>query len=82
LGPEFKAHAWVSSGVKEGWGKLGESMNIAVVLELGIRGGFIPVILVLIAEEAEVLLQLLVYVFGVVVELQVLDGGGVKIHAE
>ncbi|KAG5334569.1 hypothetical protein C0989_003355, partial [Termitomyces sp. Mn162] len=82
LGPGFKAYVQVLSDVKEEWGKLGGSMNMVVVLELGIEKEFIPVILVLVAEEMEVLLQLLVYAFGLAVRLQVIGGGGVKLHAK
>ncbi|KAG5336755.1 hypothetical protein C0989_011888 [Termitomyces sp. Mn162] len=69
-------------GVEEEWGELGGCMNVVVVLELGIREEFIPVILALIAEEAEVLLQLLIYAFGLAVRLLVVGGGGVELHAK
>ncbi|KAG5349578.1 hypothetical protein C0989_002976 [Termitomyces sp. Mn162] len=82
LGLGFEAHMQVPSGVKEKWGELGGCMNMVVVLELSIREKFIPVILALIAEKAEVLLQLLVYMFGLAIRLWVVGGGGVKLHAE
>ncbi|KAG5338411.1 hypothetical protein C0989_007356 [Termitomyces sp. Mn162] len=68
--------------VEEEWEELGGHVNMVVVLELGIRKEFIPVILVLIAEEAEVLLQLLIYVFSLAIGLQVVGGGGVELHAK
>ncbi|KNZ72702.1 hypothetical protein J132_02136, partial [Termitomyces sp. J132] len=82
LGLGFKAHAWVLSSVEEEWRELGRCVNMVVVLELGIREEFIPVILALIAEEVEVLLQLLIYTFGLAVGLQVVDGGGVELHTK
>ncbi|KAG5339180.1 hypothetical protein C0989_005258 [Termitomyces sp. Mn162] len=85
-GPNWQYNSFfkgqVSSGVEEEWGKLGGSMNMVVVLELGIGKEFVPVILALVAEEVEVLLQLLVYVFGLAIRLWVIGGGGVKLHAE
>ncbi|KAG5718648.1 hypothetical protein E4T56_gene16671 [Termitomyces sp. T112] len=65
----FKAYAWVSSSLEEEWGELGGSVNVVVVLELAVREEFVPVDLVLVAEEVEVLLQLLVYTFGLAVRL-------------
>ncbi|KNZ71518.1 hypothetical protein J132_09180 [Termitomyces sp. J132] len=68
--------------VEEEWEELSRHVNMVVVLELGIREKFIPVILVLIAEEAEVLLQLLIYVFSLAIGLQVVGGGGVELYAK
>ncbi|KAG5334556.1 hypothetical protein C0989_003390 [Termitomyces sp. Mn162] len=67
--------------VKEEWGELGGCMNV-VVLALGVREEFIPVILALIAEEAEVLLQLLIYMFGLAIGLWVVGSEGVELHAK
>ncbi|KAG5337721.1 hypothetical protein C0989_009015 [Termitomyces sp. Mn162] len=55
---------------------------MVVVLELGIKEEFNPVILALVAEEAEVLLQLLIYAFGLAIRLQVVGSGGVELHAK
>ncbi|KNZ80073.1 hypothetical protein J132_07954 [Termitomyces sp. J132] len=68
--------------VEKEWGELDECMNVVVVLELGVREEFIPVILALVAEEAEVLLQLLIYAFGLAVGLQVIGGGDVELHTK
>ncbi|KNZ75600.1 hypothetical protein J132_02542 [Termitomyces sp. J132] len=70
------------SHVKEEWGELGECINMVVVLELSIGEEFISVILVLVAEEVEVLLQLLIYAFGLTIGLWVVGGGGVELHAK
>ncbi|KAG5348957.1 hypothetical protein C0989_006915, partial [Termitomyces sp. Mn162] len=82
LGPGFETHVQVPSGVEEEGGDLGGCMNVVVVLELSIREEFVPIILVLVAKEVEVLLQLLLYVFGLAVGLQVVGSGGVELHAE
>ncbi|KNZ77542.1 hypothetical protein J132_05167 [Termitomyces sp. J132] len=57
-------------------------MNIVVVLEFGIRKEFVPVILALIAEEAEILFQLLVYMFCLAIRLWMVGSGGVELHSE
>ncbi|KNZ73237.1 hypothetical protein J132_00424, partial [Termitomyces sp. J132] len=75
-------HAWMPLSVEEEWGELGGCVNMVVVLELGIGEEFIPVILVLIAEEAEILLQFLIYVFGLAVKLWIVGSGGVELHTK
>ncbi|KAG6863927.1 hypothetical protein C0993_009852 [Termitomyces sp. T159_Od127] len=55
---------------------------MVVVLKLGIWKQLIPVVLPLIAEEAEVLLQFLVHVFCLPIRLEMVGGGGVEFHIE
>ncbi|KNZ81600.1 hypothetical protein J132_11232, partial [Termitomyces sp. J132] len=61
---------------------LGGRVNMVVVLEFGIRKEFVPVILVLVAEEAEILFQLLVYTLCLAVRLWVVGSGGVELYSE
>ncbi|KNZ75229.1 hypothetical protein J132_03884, partial [Termitomyces sp. J132] len=82
LGPGFKTHVWVPSGVKKEWGKLGGCVNMVVVLEFSIGEEFVPVILTLIAEEVEILFQLLVYVLHLTVGLWVVGSGGVELYSK
>ncbi|KNZ79510.1 hypothetical protein J132_09523, partial [Termitomyces sp. J132] len=78
----FKTHAWVLFNVEKEQGELGGCMNVVVVLELGIGEEFIPVILALVAEEVEVLLQLLVHMLYLAIRLQVVGSGGVRLYFE
>ncbi|KNZ81144.1 hypothetical protein J132_03136 [Termitomyces sp. J132] len=55
---------------------------MVVVLKFAVREEFVPVILVLIAEEAKVLLQLLVYTFHLAIGLWVVGSGGVELYSE
>ncbi|KNZ78834.1 hypothetical protein J132_09761, partial [Termitomyces sp. J132] len=82
LGLGFKTHAWVLSHVEEEWGKLGGCMNMVVVLEFSIGEEFVPVILVLVAEEVEILFQLLVYMLCLAIGLWIVGSGGVELHSE
>ncbi|KNZ82332.1 hypothetical protein J132_00147, partial [Termitomyces sp. J132] len=82
LGPGFKTHAQIPPSVKEELGELGGHMNMVVVLELGVRKEFIPVILALIEEEVEVLLQLMIYTFSLAIGLWVVGSGGVELHTK
>ncbi|KAG5332062.1 hypothetical protein C0989_007283 [Termitomyces sp. Mn162] len=68
--------------VKEEWGKLGGCVNMVVVLEFGIGEEFVPVILALIAEEVEILFQLLVYMLHLSVRLWVVGSGGVELYSK
>ncbi|KAG5349076.1 hypothetical protein C0989_006168 [Termitomyces sp. Mn162] len=83
-----KGWAWSSkpmcvlTGVKEEWGKLDGCVNMVVVLEFGIREEFIPVILALVAEEAEILFQLLVYMLHLAIGLWMVGSGGVELYSK
>ncbi|KNZ77634.1 hypothetical protein J132_05003 [Termitomyces sp. J132] len=57
-------------------------MNMVVVLEFGIGEEFVLVILVLIAEEAEILFQLLVYMLHLAVRLWMVGSGSVELYSE
>ncbi|KNZ81309.1 hypothetical protein J132_02081 [Termitomyces sp. J132] len=57
-------------------------MNMVVVLEFSIREEFIPVILALIAEEVEILFQLLVYTLHLAIGLWIVGSGGVELYSE
>ncbi|KAG5335604.1 hypothetical protein C0989_000887 [Termitomyces sp. Mn162] len=80
--PGFETNAQVPSGVKEEWGKLGGHVNMVVVLEFSIGEEFVLVILALIAEEAEILFQLLVYVLCWAIGLWVVGSGGVELYSK
>ncbi|KNZ78896.1 hypothetical protein J132_09142, partial [Termitomyces sp. J132] len=82
LGLGFKTHVRMPPSVKEECGELGGCVNMVVGLELEVGEEFIPVILVLVAEEVVVLLQLLIYAFGLAVGLQVVGSGGVELHTK
>ncbi|KAG5329881.1 hypothetical protein C0989_009217, partial [Termitomyces sp. Mn162] len=81
-GPEFKTHVQVLSSVKKEWRKLCGHMNMVVVLQFSIGEEFVPVILVLVAEEAEILFQLLAYALHLVIGLWVVGSGGVELYSE
>ncbi|KNZ72032.1 hypothetical protein J132_05081 [Termitomyces sp. J132] len=57
-------------------------MNMIVVLEFGIGEEFVLVILALIAKEAEILFQLLVYMLHLTVRLWVVGSSGVELYSE
>ena len=57
-------------------------MDVVVVLELCIGQQFIPVILLLITEQVQVLLQLLVDSLSLPIRLGVVCSGGVQLHAK
>ena len=57
-------------------------MDMFVVLELCIRQQFVPVVLPLITEQVQVLLQLLVDLFGLPIRLGVVCSGGMQLHTE
>ncbi|KNZ76401.1 hypothetical protein J132_10511, partial [Termitomyces sp. J132] len=61
---------------------LGGCVNMVVVLEFGIRKEFVPVILVLVAEEAEILFQLLVYILCLAIGLWMVGSGGVELYSK
>ncbi|KAG5338852.1 hypothetical protein C0989_005822, partial [Termitomyces sp. Mn162] len=67
---------------KKEWGELGGYVNMVVVLKFGIMEEFIPVILALVAEDMEILLQLLVYMFCLAVGLWVVGSSGVELHSK
>ncbi|KAG5333759.1 hypothetical protein C0989_004951 [Termitomyces sp. Mn162] len=69
-------------GVKEEWGKLGGYVNMVVVLEFGIGEEFVPVILALVAEEVEILFQLLVYMLCLAIGLWMVGSGGVELYSK
>ncbi|KAG5734180.1 hypothetical protein E4T56_gene1367 [Termitomyces sp. T112] len=70
------------SRFKKEWGELGGYVNMVVVLKFGIMEEFIPVILALVAEDMEILLQLLVYMFCLAVGLCVVGSSGVELHSK
>ncbi|KAG5348756.1 hypothetical protein C0989_008455 [Termitomyces sp. Mn162] len=82
MSSEFKTHAWVPFYIKEEWGKLGGCVNMIVVLEFGIGEEFVLVILALIAEEVEILFQLLVYTLRLAIGLRMVGSGGVELYSE
>ena len=49
---------------------------MVVVLELGHRKEFVPIVLPFTYEQAQVLFQLLVYSFGLSIRLRVVGRGG------
>ncbi|KNZ73183.1 hypothetical protein J132_00572 [Termitomyces sp. J132] len=55
---------------------------MVVVLKFGIGEEFVPVILVLIAKEVEILFQLLVYMLRLAVGLSMVGSGGVKLYSK
>ncbi|KAG5335199.1 hypothetical protein C0989_001895 [Termitomyces sp. Mn162] len=81
-GPGFKTHVQMLSGVEEEWGKLSRQVNMVVVLKFSIREEFVLVVLALIAKEAEILFQLLVYMLCLAVRLWMVGGGGVELYSE
>ncbi|KAG5728435.1 hypothetical protein E4T56_gene19020 [Termitomyces sp. T112] len=81
-GPGFITHAQVPSSVEEEWGELGGRMNMVVVLEFGIGEEFVPVVLALVAEEVEILFQLLVYMLHLAIGLRMVGSGGVELYSE
>ena len=78
----FEAHARVVTNVKEEGGELCQGMDMVVVLELYIGQQFIPVILLVIAEQAQILFQLLVDLLSLPIGLGVVHCRGVQVHTK
>ncbi|KAG5349663.1 hypothetical protein C0989_002473 [Termitomyces sp. Mn162] len=55
---------------------------MVIVLESGIGKELIPVVLVLVAEEVEILFQLLIYALCLTVRLRVVGYGGVELYSK
>ncbi|KAG5349075.1 hypothetical protein C0989_006170 [Termitomyces sp. Mn162] len=68
--------------IEEEWGELGGCVNMVVVLEFGVGEELVPVILALVAEEAEILFQLLVYTLYLAIRLWMVGSGGVELYSK
>jgi hypothetical protein len=66
----FKAHPWHLTGVKKERWLLGGQMHMVVVLELHQWKEVMPVILLLIDKEVEILVKLLVDTFHLSIRLR------------